>query len=100
MHAPCLPARVLQPLPADLLPYMRLVHAGTAEELEAVHFGEQAAPVGSAIEAALLGQLIARLRQRLTMWVGGGMGCMLCLCSTASGQLSCHNSLLVPCWWH
>jgi len=57
-----------EPLPAALLPYLRLVFASTMEELWAVDFGPEAKPISAANEAQVLSQLMHQLRRRLAAY--------------------------------
>lgn len=56
------------PLPPQLLPYMRLVHATRVEDAQAVQFGEDAAPVAPENELTVLNQLINHLRLRASRY--------------------------------
>eukprot|EP00887_Chlorella_sp_A99_P007961 scaffold12.g7961.t1 len=57
-----------QPLPEQLLPYLRLVNAASEEEAWRVVFGAGAGPVSPANERLVLSQLIAHLRARLQQY--------------------------------
>jgi len=53
------------PIPMQLLPYLRLIYASSVEEMWAVRFGAEAAPVSFANETRVLAQLIQHLQRRL-----------------------------------
>ncbi|KAL4419581.1 hypothetical protein ABPG77_004830, partial [Micractinium sp. CCAP 211/92] len=56
------------PLPEQLLPYLRVVHATCEADVEGVEFGEGAAPVAPANELTALNQLITVLRLRMSRY--------------------------------
>lgn len=53
------------PLPPQIVPYLRLTFASTEEELWAVQFGDNSAAVSQANEAKVLGQLAGYLQRKL-----------------------------------